>query len=362
MLDLDDVAGMKKLDKSNVYGSVDQLSKQCLHAWESTQNLIIPHSYKKVNKIVMCGMGGSGLAARVIESVFLNKIKLPLHRVNDYDLPKWVDENTLVLISAYSGFTEEPIQCTHQAILKKTKWMAIGAGGLLIDLAKKHKVPYYIIDPIYNPSKQPRLAIGYSVIGQLVLVAKAGVISFSKKEIDVMAEVMNNVVIKTNNSVPEKQNMAKQIAKKIHQKQIVYVAAGHMIAAAHTSKNQMNENAKHFSTIFEIPELNHHLMEGLRFPPINKQSLLFLFVDSNLYAKRIRERFAITEEIVKKNGIETIVWEATSKNLLSQVFEFVQFGGFVNFYLSMLNGIDPAPIPWVDYFKTKLGQPLGDFK
>jgi hypothetical protein len=30
-----------------------------------------------------------------------------------------------------------------------------------------------------------------------------------------------------------------------------------------------------------------------------------------------------------------------------------------NFYLSMLYGIDPSPIKWVDYFKTKLGQPLG---
>jgi len=48
-----------------------------------------------------------------------------------------------------------------------------------------------------------------------------------------------------------------------------------------------------------------------------------------------------------------------SKNFISQAFEFIQFGVYVNFYLSMLYKINPAPLPWVDYFKVKLGQPLG---
>jgi len=29
-------------------------------------------------------------------------------------------------------------------------------------------------------------------------------------------------------------------------------------------------------------------------------------------------------------------------------------GGFVSYYLSQENGVDPGPIPWVDYFKDEI--------
>ena len=67
----------------------------------------------------------------------------------------------------------------------------------------------------------------------------------------------------------------------------------------------------------------------------------------------------ITQEVVTKQDIKNYDWKAKSKEPLSQVFEFIQFGAFVNFYMGMLYGIDPAPIPWVDYLKKSLGQPLG---
>lgn len=361
-MDLDNLEEIKKLDKENVYGSVDDLPKQCLHAWEDTQNIKVPESYSNINKIVMTGMGGSGLGARVIESVYANKLTIPLVRINDYDLPEWADEKTLVICSSFSGTTEETIENARQAQKKNTKWMAIGSGGELIDFAKKYSVPYYQIIPTYNPSKQPRMAIGYSIVGQLVLVSKAGIINFTKADVLSMTEAMDQIKSKVNISILAKDNLAKLSAQKIFQRKVVFMGARHTLAALHIVKNQMNENAKNFSAIFDVPELNHHLMEGLRFPQSNKQDLLCVFAESTLYPKRIQERIIITQDVINKNGISVDVWRTKAQNPLSQAFEIIQFGGFVNFYLTMLNGIDPAPIPWVDYFKIKLGQPLGQWK
>lgn len=362
MINLDNLQEIKSLDKENILSSIDELPKQCLHAWEDNEKLEVPNSYRDINKVVMCGMGGSGLAARVIESVFAKKLKCPLTRVNDYDLPNWVDKNTLIIASAYSGFTEEPINCVYQAIKKKLKWMSIGAGGLIIDLAKKNNVPYYSIEPTYNPSKQPRMAVGYSLIGQLIMASKAGVVNITKQDILSLAKEMENVRIVTNVNVPIEKNPAKELAKECYGKKVIFVASRHLLGSAHTVKNQMNENAKNFTTIFDIPELNHHLMEGLRFPESNQQDMLFLFVNSNLYPSRIQQRFTITQNIVKENKVQYVTWHAKSDNLLSQAFEFIQFGGYVAFYLAMLNGINPAAIPYVDKFKVDLGQPLGQWK
>lgn len=362
MKNLDNINALKKLDGSNMYGSVEALSKQCNHAWEALKDFSVPQSYTKVNKVIMAGMGGSGLAARIIESVFGLNLKVPLIHIHDYDLPAWADEQTLVLCSAFSGETEEPVQIAKQAQERGCQWMSIGAGGTIIKFAQKHNRPHYQIDPVYNPSKQPRMANGYSVIGQLVMASRTGLFAISQKDINAISKAMESVVQENNIEIPQKNNPAKQLAAGLHQKIFVLVAARQLMGAIHLIKNQANENAKNLAVLFDIPEMNHHLLEGLKYPDSNKDSLHFLFAESELYPERVQKRFAITQEILQKYGISYTTWKATSADTFSQAFECIQFGSFVNHYLSMLNGLDPATIPYVDYFKTQLGQSLGDWK
>ena len=359
---LDDIEAQKKHDASQTYESIISFPEQCQDAFDATVNLVIPSSYKDINKILMTGMGGSGLGARIIESVYANNLKFPLIRYNGYDLPSWVDEKTLIICSSFSGTTEETVSNAKKAIEKKFKWMAIGSGATLIDLAKRENVPYYHIDPVHNPSKQPRTAIGYSVVGQLRLVAAAGLISFEQKEIDSCVARMRSIIEANTRNVSYEKNNCKQFAKLISEKQVIFVGAEHLIGAIHTIKNQMNENAKHLSQIHEIPELNHHLMEGLAFPKSNTKDIIFFLVVSDSYSESIQKRFQITKDVIQKNNIEVVEYHVEKGNPLAESFDVIQFGGLVNYYLGMLHTIDPAPIPWVDYFKTQLGQSLGLWK
>ncbi len=362
MKNLDDIPAIKALDKENLYGSVIELGKQCTHAFSESAKIEVPEAYKTVRKVLMCGMGGSGLGARIIESTYAAQLAVPFIRLNDYDLPAWVDEDTLVICSSFSGTTEETVENARQAIAKKAKWLAIGSGGDLIDLAQKENVPYYKIIPTFNPSKQPRMAIGYGVIGQLQLAALAGLISLTQTDIDGLVNVMSSTLKNLSIEVPTSQNPAKQMAKKFFQKKVIYVAARHLVGATHAIKNQMNENSKNFSTIYEIPELNHHLLEGLTYPDANKTDLMVLLANSPKYSPRIKQRFTITQDVMQKNHLQTITWDASGTTLLEEAFALIQFGSMVNFYLAMLYDLDPSPIPWVDYFKTQLGQPLGQWK
>lgn len=356
---LDSREEIAKIDLQNVLGSVEALPDQCLDAWEQAKDISVPESYSRIANIVTCGMGGSGLGARVIESVYAQDLKYPLVRVNDYNLPGFVNEDTLVICSAYSGTTEEPVECARQAIKKGTKWMAIGTGNTLIDMAKDSKVPYYQIKPQYNPSNQPRMAIGYSVIGQLILASKAGLFKLSKYSISNIVKVMSGVQRKNKVEVKGSQNKAKLLAQKIYGRQVLFVSARHLVGSMHVVNNQMNENAKSLSYDVLIPELNHHLMEGLKHPFTNKDNVLVFFASSNLYSNNVQKRFEITKDVVSKNKLEIFDYELTAKTKLGQAFELIQFGAYVNLYLSILYGQNPAPIPWVDYFKTQLGQPLG---
>lgn len=355
---LDSREEIAKIDKINVLGSVEALPDQCLHACEDASQIDVPQDYQKIKAVVMCGMGGSGLGARVIESVFADEIKIPLVVVHDYNLPKWVDCETLVICSSYSGETEETLNNTRQAIAAGAKWMAIGAGNTLIKMAQEHRVPYYQIYPKYNPSNQPRMAIGYSIVGQLILAAKAGLINFNKKDIDEIVSTMRQTIERIKVEIQEK-NEAKKLAVRMKDKIITFISSGHLVGATHVVNNQLNENGKVFSFDFQIPELNHHLMEGLSHPEVNKTGLFTIFVNSSLYPERIQKRFSLTKDVVEKQDVETYEFKSKGGSKLARAFEFIQFGAFVNLYLSILYKQNPGPVPWVDYFKTRLGQPLG---
>lgn len=356
---LSDRQEIAKIDVSNVLGSVDELAKQCRQAWEEVKKIDVLDSYRDVDNVVMCGMGGSGLGARVIDSVYSEQLRQPLIQIHEYHLPGFVNQKTLVICSSYSGETEETIVNAKEAMARKAKWMAIGTGNALIDLAKNNGVPFYQISPKFNPSNQPRMAVGYSIVGQMGLAAKAGVINVSEEEIGEAIAAMDKVKDGSRVEIEIDKNIAKQMAVKMKGKIVIFAAAEHLVGAAHTVNNQQNENAKNFCVDATIPELNHHLMEGLKHPLTNPKNLLFVFINSNLYPERINRRILLTKEVVKKNGIEAIILETAAATKLSQAFELIQLGGFANFYLSILYGQNPAPIPWVDYFKERLGQPLG---
>ena len=354
---LDSSEEIKKIDIENVYDSVISLPKQCQHAWEDVEKIKInKDDFSQIENIVFTGMGGSGLTARVIETAFSDKLKLPFVRVNDYNLPNFVNSKSFVLCSSYSGSTEETLENVKQVIERKAKWVAISTGGPLIEEAKKYNVPFYKIEPKFNPCNQPRMAIGYSIVGQLALAAKLGIIDILKENIEKAMNVMNEIISKNTQDIESTNNAAKILANKLKDKIVILISAGHLVGATHVFNNQINENSKTFSSDFVIPELNHHLMEGLKNPESNKENLFIIFINSKMYPERVKKRFEVTKDVVNKNNIQFEEINLDSEEKLSQVFELIQFGAFVNFYLSMLYKQNPAPIAWVDYFKEELSK------
>lgn len=352
---LDSRVDIKKLDVSNVLGSAEQLPDQIEHAWDSLHSMKVSSEYSKVSRIVVSGMGGSALGAHVIKTLYKDTLQQPLEVVNHYQLPAYVDKDTLVVLSSYSGTTEETLASAEDAQKRGAKIAVIAAGGKLLEFAQKHHCPHYAIDPKFNPSNQPRMAIGYSVFGQLGLFHAMGIVHIEDKEVHSLVTLLRkNVAYLSPESVDK--NTAKFLAYSAVDKMVVLVGAEHLEGALHVFNNQLNENAKNLTDYISIPELNHHYMESLQFPKHIKDSMVFMMVNSQLYHPRVQARFPFTQDVIEQNGFEVQMVQVVWKTKLEQVWEVIQLGAYTNFYLSMLNGINPAPIPWVDYFKEKLGK------
>jgi glucose/mannose-6-phosphate isomerase len=336
-----------KLDTQNMASSINVLSKQCLDAWQAMKKIKIPSSYKKIDKIVLFGMGGSLLGIDVVRNLFSEQLKVPVLIVNDYKIPAYVDTKTLAILSSYSGFTEETLAAAQTIKSRTNKIFIITTGGPLARYAQQNKLPIYLINPQYNPCGQPRMAVGYSIMAQLGLYKKLGLIRFEEKNI---REIIN-FLEKNKKQLEQK---AKKLTYKIKNKIPIFVASEFLLGNAHIIANQTNENGKNIAAWFAIPELNHHLMEGLRYPKANQKNLIFVFLNSKLYHPRNQKRYRITEDVLKKNRIIHIEFKPQAKEKFLQSFEALQWGSYLSYYLALANKIDPSPIPWVDYFKHAL--------
>lgn len=352
---LDNPELIKKLDKSNLLGSIQQLYLQCRQTYDELKNIKVPPDYEKVDKIIINGMGGSCLGARVAERLFADDLRVPLIAIGSYALPSYVDDKTLIILSSYSGNTEEILTAYKEAVKRKAKIMILAQGGELTKIAKENDYPgYYGFQPKYNPCNQPRMSLGYQVLGQILLLSGAKLLSVSSKEIEKLIFFLRTIVKKYDANIDFKNNPAKQLAQKFYGRIPVLIGGEFVMGALHAWRNQINENAKNLGYYFEIPEINHHLLEGLSNPLSNPKNLFFIFVESDLYLPRNKKRFMITKKVLSQLKLDYRELKLTGNNQINQVFETIQFGSFVSFYLAMLNHLDPSPIPWVDFFKKEL--------
>src|SRR6185369_17706943 len=96
-----------------VKATIQKYPQQLKQSWEDVRSIDVPNSYKNVKNIVFCGMGGSALGARIIDSLCFGQLSIPLEVFNEYHLPRYVNDDTLVVISSYSGTTEETLSDLH---------------------------------------------------------------------------------------------------------------------------------------------------------------------------------------------------------------------------------------------------------
>lgn len=352
---LDSRTEIAKLDKANMLSSIESLPDQIRDAWEQTEDLSFPNDYFAVSNIIVAGMGGSALGAHVVKHLYKDELQLPLEIYSHYHLPGYVGENSLVVLSSYSGNTEEVLAAAKQALTAKAKVAVICGGGELEKIAKANNWPIYLITPTYNPSGEPRMAVGYAVFGMLSLFAKLGLINLGQVEVLNLVDKLQALSAKLNPDSPG-ESMAKLLAYQAFDKSLVLSGSEHLVGAVHVLNNQLNENAKVLTAEWHLPEFDHHYLESLSHPKKLKEDFLFLFFNSHLFLDEVNKRVHLTAEVVRRAGYEAEIIEITAPTKLEQIFELITLGAYFNFYLAMLYGIDPAPIPNVDRFKSNMAK------
>jgi glucose/mannose-6-phosphate isomerase len=355
MLNLDDQSVYTSLDKSGMGPQIRGLPGQCRQAWDKASLLKLPADYSQVDKVVILGLGGSAIGGDLLRGL-TSSLSRPLVMVQrEYTLPAWVDEKTLVIGASYSGNTEETLSAFSQALKINCKKLVVSTGGRLTELARQNSVPVFVIEHV----SPPRAALGYSLLPLLAIMQNLGFLSGVAAEVDGMVSSLETMCQSWQEDSPQDHNQAKTLAARLYGKIVVIYGAGILTDVARRWKTQINENSKQWAFFETLPELNHNAVLGYRYPTGSSGLVYVLFLRCQSLHPRTLIRYNITGELLEKSGIPYQYLDSQDNqggNGLKHVMDLLLLGDWVSYYLAMLNGIDPSPVPEIDLLKKRLAE------
>ena len=352
MVDLDDPIIYQQLDTSGMLNHLREFPNQCQRAWENLLNFELPREYTRIDKIIILGMGGSAIGGEIARRLALAESKVPVWVHRDYGLPPFVDENTMVIASSYSGNTEETLSTFTESLKTPAKKLALTTGGKLKELAEKEGIPIFMID--YQAP--PRAAFPHSFIPLVGIFQKLSLLSDKSANLKEAIQILDKLSMDLVETNPHVSNPAKQLATKLWGHLVVIYGAEILSEVAQRWKAQLNENSKTWA-IFELfPELNHNAVVGYEFPSQVKEGIFVVLLHSALFHPRSQLRYEATAKLLAKAGISHEFVEAAGATILAQVMSLVLLGDYVSLYLAILNRIDPTPVDSIDFVKKYLAQ------
>lgn len=298
---------------------------------------------KKYKKFVVCGMGGSHLAADIVKAWHP---ELDVIIWSNYGLPPLGEKELkerLIIASSYSGGTEETIDAFNLARAKRLAIAAIATRGKLISLAIKNKVPYVQMPDLHA---QPRMATGLSLLATLALMGEKTWLAEAK-------------LLRTQLAPAREEHRGKDLAKRLHGTVPVVYASGRNAAIAYNWKIKFNETGKIPAFYNVVPELNHNEMTGFDVKPRTiplSRHFHFVFLKDGNDDPRITKRMSVMEKLYKDRGFKVEIILLQGKTELHKIFNALTLADWTSYHTAKLYGVDPQEVPMVEEFKKMIGR------
>lgn len=321
---------------------IASLPNHIREALQIADNTTLNPYYKDIKQVLITGLGGSGIGGSIVAELVSDTCAVPVKVNKDYHLPAFVNENTLVIASSYSGNTEETLAAMEEAIKRGAEVALITSGGKALELAKANNYNHIVV-PGGNP---PRSMLGYSLTLQFVVLNHYGLIPNYRETLEKAADLLDaeQADIKT---------QSEALAHKMqHHIPAIYVVDG-FEGVAIRLRQQLNENSKMLCWHAVVPEMNHNELVGWSGGDDN---IYALFMRNELDYERNQKRIEINKGIISqhtKNMSE--VWSKGSSPIENTMY-LIHFGDWLSYYLSELNQVDIMDIKAIDHLKSELAK------
>jgi len=337
---------VKKNDPQNQFEVLKNSFTQIEYAW-GNEVLLSEELKRNVNNIIISGLGGSAISGDLVQNFLRTDLKLPLFINRGYSLPYFAGANTLVLVSSYSGNTEETIEVLKDALNRKCKIICLTTGGKVKNIAEENDLPVIKLKEGF----QPRYALGVSFFTMLRVFNE---LKFIPSQDNAVAAIISNWE-KCGVEYSKEGNYPLQIAEKILGFiPIVYSVSGFTDSVGNRLKCQFNENSKLHSFHNSYSELNHNEIVGWE---TNYQSgftsKVITILDKEYHSQNLK-RIKITSEMIEEKGVEIIYLESKLADYKERLLDLIYLVDWISYYTAILRSKDPSEIDYIMKLKNEL--------
>ena len=337
---------LKKIhDSGNQFQVLVDSYQQIENAWASKTKLSI-ESFTEIKNIIVAGMGGSAISADLLSCFLNDELNIPFTSCRDYVLPKFADDHSLVLVSSYSGNTEETISCLMDALKRGCKIITISTGGEIKKIALENNLPWISLQEGF----QPRYALGASFFTMLKILQTLRIIPLQDDSVNEIKSLWKQKGIEFSAD----ENPALKTAERLIGFIPIIYSSNKFEPIGYRLKCQFNENSKLHAFNAAIPELNHNEIVGWEtFTEKQFNAKLIAIMDDD-YHPQIQKRFEITRNLAQRNKVEVITLSSSEKNIKARIMDLIYLGDWITYYLSIVRGFDPSEIDYIMELKQSL--------
>lgn len=289
-------------------------------------------------KFVVCGMGGSHLAADLLKR-WQPSLDLVIH--SNYGLPSQDLSDRLIIFSSYSGNTEEVLSGYEEAKKAGLKMAVVCVGGKLLEMAEADGILYVQMP---DTGIQPRSALGFSLLSLMKLMDL-------EDGLEQAGELANSL------QPAELESTGKKLAEKIKDQAPVIYSSELNQSIAYNWKIKLNETGKIPAFYNVFPELNHNEMNGFDAVESNKHlsnNFYFIFLTDEDDHPKIQKRMAVMEKLYRDRGLKVEVLELTGGSVLEKIFTSLILADWLSVYTAELYGLESEQVPMVEEFKRMI--------
>ncbi|MGB1041369.1 MAG: bifunctional phosphoglucose/phosphomannose isomerase [Flavobacteriales bacterium] len=322
---------------------ISKFTTQLQEAYEIGSNSDLKTTNKKITSVIICGLGGSGIGGKIVSQIAEQYANVPFVTHNTYSLPNFVDENTLVIISSYSGNTEETVSAFKEALKRNSEIACVTSGGEIQKIANENSINCTVI-PGGNP---PRAMLTYSLTQLFFILNNYGIING-----DFKTDLTSSISL-LDNEVEEIKAEAKKVTEIIKNKTILIYTDVSFEGVGTRFKQQLNENSKTLAYSNIIPEMNHNELLGWS-GGSDLFSVVFLRNDSD--NKRNQIRMEISKDIISKKTNSVVEIFSKGESIIEKTFYHILLTDWISYYLSEEYGVDSIEIATIDFLKNELSK------
>ena len=302
-----------------------------------------------VSNVVVCGMGGSGIAGDVLAAVAHGRSPVPVTVVKSYGVPAFVGPDTVLFAVSCSGDTEETVAAAAEARARGGRVVTVAGGGELARVAEAERTP---LVPVPADIPQPRAALGAMSVPPLVLMDRLGLLDGAAAEVRRAVDEL----ARSRDLLVRPGSVAEEVARRIGRTvPLVHGESGPAAVAAMRWKTQINENAKSPAFFSAQPELCHNEVAGWgQQGDVTRQVVTLVVLRHPGEHPQVSRRIDLVKALLDEVVANVLEVRTDARGEVAAMFDLVLVGDFASLHLAAAEGVDPGPVPVLADVKREL--------